>query len=274
MQRAVFVMFLAMSLIPTGDSAAKILTSSYDTAPIFAAWSRFVFGALILLPLAPRNSWALLANWRIWLRALSLALSIFCIQQALQIEDMATVFAAFFIGPLVSFVLAALFLKEQVSPLRTLLVIIGFVGVVIVVRPGHDVSTGVLWAVASGASYGAFLTMSRWLGPLASPMAMTFIQLFISALLFLPFGAAAIPPFSGAVVGLTAASAVCSMLGNLLLLYVYTLVPATRLAPLVYFQLVAAVGLGWFIFAELPDVWTMAGLAIILTSGIVSTRLR
>jgi drug/metabolite transporter (DMT)-like permease len=66
----------------------------------------------------------------------------------------------------------------------------------------------------------------------------------------------------------------CSMLGNLLLLYAYQLVPATRIAPLVYFQLVAAVGLGWLIFGDLPDVWTWAGLIVIITAGLASARLR
>jgi drug/metabolite transporter (DMT)-like permease len=64
------------------------------------------------------------------------------------------------------------------------------------------------------------------------------------------------------------------MLGNLLLLYAYKHAPASRIAPLVYFQLVAAVGLGWLIFAELPDLWTWVGMAVILTAGLASARLR
>jgi drug/metabolite transporter (DMT)-like permease len=150
----------------------------------------------------------------------------------------------------------------------------GFIGVLIVVRPGTDISAGVLWALIAGCSYGVFLTMSRWLGPLGTPMAMTFIQLLISALILLPFGMATLPPLSGTVATLTTVSALASMLGNLLLLYAYRLVPATRLAPLVYFQLVAAIGLGWFIFGDLPDIWTWTGLIVILTAGLASARLR
>lgn len=274
MQRAVLIMFLAMSLIPTGDSAGKLLTGTYQTAPIFVAWSRFVLGAILISPFVPRSAWLLLRNWRIWLRASTLAGGITCIQMALQVEDIATVFAAFFIGPLISYVLAAIFLREPVTWLRSALVLMGFLGVLIVVRPGIDTSAGVLWAVAAGCSYGAFLTMSRWLGPLASPLAMTFIQLLIAALFLLPFGLSNLPALSGTVVALTTVSALCSMLGNLLLLYAYGLAPATRLAPLVYFQLVAAIGLGWAIFGDLPDVWTWAGLIVILTAGLASARLR
>lgn len=274
MQRAVLIMMIAMSLIPAGDSAGKLLSGTYGTAPIFVAWSRFLVGALLIAPFIPRSAWALLRNWRIWVRAAFLAAGISSIQQALRIEEIATVFAAFFIGPLISYVLAVIFLREPVTPLRSALIVMGFVGVLIVVRPGMGASAGVLWAITAGTCYGAFLTMSRWLGPLGSPLAMTFIQLLIAALLLLPLGLTSLPAFTGTIAALTLTSALCSMLGNLLLLYAYQLVPATRIAPLVYFQLVAAVGLGWLIFGDLPDIWTWTGLVVILTAGLASARLR
>ncbi len=100
-------MFIAMSLIPAGDSAGKILTSGMGVAPVFVAWSRFAIGALMVLPFLPRGTWALMRDWRLWLRAATLALGITCIQTALQTEAIANVFAAFFIGPMVSYLLAA-----------------------------------------------------------------------------------------------------------------------------------------------------------------------
>jgi len=274
MQRAVLIMFVAMSMIPAGDSAGKLLTGAFGVSPIFVAWSRFALGALMVLPFVPRNAWGLLRDWRIWLRAGVLAAGISCIQMALQIEEIATVFAAFFIGPLVSYVLAVIFLREPVTRARSALIVLGFIGVMIVVRPGMGAGAGVLWAITAGTCYGIFLTMSRWLGPLGTPLAMTFTQLLIAALLLLPFGVTQLPAVTPVVAALTATSALCSMLGNLLLLYAYGLAPATRLAPLVYFQLIAAVGLGWFVFSNLPDVWTWTGLALILTAGLASARLR
>ena len=274
MNRAVLIMFVAMSLIPAGDSAGKILTQNLGVAPLFVAWSRFAVGALLVLPFAPRGAWRLLRDWRIWLRAAMLAVGISAIQTALRTEDIATVFAAFFIGPLISYVLAVLFLRETVTPLRSALILLGFLGVLIVVRPGMGASAGLLWAMLAGSCYGAFLTMSRWLGHLGTPMSLTFTQLLIAAILMLPLGLANLPPATIVVVALASTSALCSMLGNLLLLFAYAHAPATRLAPLVYFQLIAAVGLGWFIFGDLPDVWTWTGLLVILSAGIASTRLR
>lgn len=274
MQRAVLIMFVAMSLIPLGDSAGKLLTSDHATAPVFVAWSRFAIGMLLLLPFLPHGTLALLRDWRIWLRAATLAAGITAIQTALQTEAVATVFAAFFVGPLFSYALAVIFLREPVTRLRTALVIVGFIGVLIVVRPGAGASIGTLWAVLAGLFYGAFLTQSRGLGHLAAPLPLTFSQLVISALLLAPLGLANLPSPSAAVAGLTLVSALSSALGNLMLLFAYRLAPATHLAPLIYFQLVAAVALGWGVFGDLPDAWTWAGLAVILLAGIASSRLR
>lgn len=274
MRRAVFIMFVAMSLIPAGDSAGKVLTQQLGVAPLFVAWSRFAVGAVIVLPFVPRGAWRLLRDWRIWVRAATLAAGISAIQTALRTEQIATVFAAFFIGPLISYVLAAVFLRETVTRLRSALILVGFLGVLIVVRPGMGASAGLLWAVLAGVCYGVFLTMSRWLGHLGSPLSLTFTQLVIAAILLLPLGLANAPPATATVAGLASLSALCSMLGNLLLLFAYAHAPATRLAPLVYFQLIAAVGLGWLVFDDLPDVWTWTGLVVILGAGIASTRLR
>ncbi|MEX3314238.1 DMT family transporter [Sulfitobacter sp. PS-8MA] len=278
MQRAIPIMFIAMSLIPAGDSAGKILTGSLGVAPVFVAWSRFAIGTLLVLPFLSPGSWALMRDGRLWLRAGTLAAGITCIQTALQTEALANVFAAFFIGPMFSYLLAALFLRERISLLRSALILLGFLGVLLVVRPGLNTTStggaGLLFAVAAGMFYGVFLTMSRWLSDIASPLALTFTQLAMSALMLLPLGLMNLPAATVEVAGLATASAAFSMLGNLLLLYAYRRAPATRLAPLVYFQLIAAVLLGLFLFNTLPDALTWAGLAVIITAGITSARLR
>ncbi|WP_093916731.1 DMT family transporter [Sulfitobacter marinus] len=274
MQRATLIMFLAMSLIPAGDSAGKILTSQMGVAPVFVAWSRFAIGLIILVPFIPDQTRALFGNWRIWVRAAMICGGITCIQTALQTEDVANVFAAFFIGPLLSYALAAVFLREPITLLRSALIALGFAGVLLVVRPGFDVSVGLVWALAAGTFYGIFLTMSRWLSDLASPLQLSFTQLAISTALLLPFGLMRLPEFTSPIAALTLTSAACSMLGNLLMLYAYRVAPATQIAPMVYFQLLSAVALGWVLFGALPDAMTWIGLAIILSAGIASTRLR
>lgn len=274
MKRAVLIMFVAMSMIPAGDSSGKLMTSAMGVSPIFVAWSRFTLGALMVLPFLPKRSFEILRSPWVWFRAGLLACGITCIQTALQTADLAAVFAAFFVGPMFSYVLAAVFLKEAVTPQRSLLVAIGFLGVLCTVRPGLNPDVGVLWALAAGMFYGAFLTMSRALAGIAPPVSLVFSQLFIALLLLTPFGLFHIPALTTPVVGLTVASAFFSMMGNLLMLYAYRIAPATRIAPLVYFQLIAAVALGWAIFGDLPDAFTLVGLILIIGAGLVSARLR
>lgn len=273
MQRAILIMFVAMSLIPAGDAAGKLLSSQLGVAPIFVAWSRFALGTLLLLPFMPAGTMLLLRDWRIWVRAALIACGISSIQMSLQSTDIATVFAAFFIAPIFSFALAATFLKEPVSSLRSILILIGFFGVLLVVRPS-TAEAGVLWAVAAGLFYGGFLTLTRALSHLGSPLSLTFSQLFIAGILLTPISISHLPQATLPIAGLTLASALFSMLGNLLLLYTYRIAPATKLAPLVYFQLVAAVALGWAIFADFPDAYTWAGLAVIIVAGLASARIR
>ncbi len=274
MFQAVLLMFVAMSLIPTGDMAGKLLTGSYDASPLFVAWSRFALGTLMILPFTPRAAFPLLRNWRVWFRALLLAGGIFFVQTALQTEPLADVFAAFFIGPILSYALSAILLREPATLLRSALMLTGFAGVLLVVRPGFGASPGLGFAVLAGCFYGSFLTASRWLSHLGSARALSFTQLFIAGLILTPAGILQIPALTPAIASLTLLSALGSMLGNLLLLVAYTRAPSTKLAPMVYFQLIAATGLGWAVFNDLPDAYTWAGLALVLGSGLASALLR
>jgi drug/metabolite transporter (DMT)-like permease len=64
------------------------------------------------------------------------------------------------------------------------------------------------------------------------------------------------------------------MAGNLLLILAYKAAPATRLAPFVYFQLVAATALGFLVFGDVPEPLTWAGLALLAASGFASLAVR
>ncbi|MFW8594395.1 DMT family transporter [Cribrihabitans neustonicus] len=274
MFQAVILMFLAMSMIPAGDLCGKLLTGSGLATPAFVAWSRFSLGAVLILPFVPRRAFLLMRDWRLWFRALLLAGGIFSIQTALRTEPLASVFAAFFIGPVVSYVLSVFFLKEQATWERSLLMALGFLGVLMVVRPGFGGSANLLWAVLAGCFYGGFLTSSRWLAGLRTPLELSLTQLVLSAVMLLPVGLMSLPAFTPSTAALTLGSAVFSMLGNLLLLSAYGRVQAVKLAPMVYFQLIAAVGLGWAVFNQLPGAWTWAGLALLTSAGLASAVLR
>ena len=276
MLRAVFLMIIGMSLIPLGDTAGKLLMENHSATPFFVAWTRFVLGALLLVPLLNRRylQWRFATDWRLIFRGLLIAATIASILSAARTEPLADVFGAFFIAPIISFVLSVILLGERPTLPRVVLILVGFVGVLLIVKPGPSMSTGLLFAVLAGIFYGAFLTSSRWLADAAPPRALLFAQLVTGAIIMTPFGAAQIPEISPVVVGLIFWSAAASMGGNLLLILAYKLAPATRMAPFVYFQLVAATAFGWIFFADLPDALSWAGLGLLIASGFATLALR
>jgi len=152
MFRAILIMFVAMSLIPVGDSAGKLLVTRYGFHPFFLAWSRFALGALMILPFLPRGQFdpRLFLDWRIWLRGLLIVGGISSILTALQTEPLPTVFGAFFVGPILSFFLSAWLLKEPVTKIQTILLLLGFCGVLLVVKPGFGMTAGLGFAVLAG----------------------------------------------------------------------------------------------------------------------------
>ncbi|MGB1209108.1 MAG: EamA family transporter, partial [Paracoccaceae bacterium] len=158
---ALILMIVGMTLVPTGDTAGKLLVASYGVAPVVVAWARFSLGAVLTLPLAPHQTWAMLRDWRVWGRGVSLTLGVVCILSALQTAPIASVFATFFIGPILSVMLSAWWIKEPVGPARAALLALGFAGVLLVVRPGFDAPPGLGFAVLAGVFYALYLTSSR-----------------------------------------------------------------------------------------------------------------
>lgn len=266
---SIVLMLLATTLIVGGDTAGKLLTGA-GTHPVFVGWSRFAVGALVLVPLSQiqRSELRAFLDWRVVLRALCIVGGIMCILTALKTEPIANVFGAFFIGPAVSYVLSALLLKETVTLARSVLLCLGFVGVIMVVQPGTEMGQGMLWALAAGLFYGAYLVATRWLAPQFRPRFLLSAQLVIGAVVLAPFGVGHLPATVDVRLGgLVAISALASAFGNYLLVVVNRSTPASVTAPLVYFQLVAATVLGLLVFGDWPNPLAAAGLAVIALSG-------
>lgn len=266
------LMVAAMALIPVGDAAGKALTAGHGAAPAFVAFARFAVGAaMVAAILGLRVDWRLYRDWRVWLRAGLIAAAIACIQTALRTEPLGAAFAAFFVGPIVSFALSVRLLGERATALQVACLALGFAGVLLIVRPGAGVSPGLLWALAGGALYGAFLTASRWIGGVAPPRQLMLSQTLLGTVLLAPLGlpaAGTLPPLDAAVVLLLAVSGVASASGNLLLILAYRRADASVLAPLVYVQLASATLVGWAAFGEWPDGMTAAGMAVIVVAGL------
>lgn len=263
------IVFVAVSCVVIGDTAGKLLTAR-GVDPFFIAWTRFALAAVVLLPfsgLALREL-ALLRDWRVLLRGAFIAAGISCILTALRTEPIANVFGAFFVGPIVSYVLAVVFLGETPSRGRSLLLALGFVGVLLVVKPGFGASAGMGFALAAGGCYGAYLMMTRVVAGVYRPRFLLMSQLIVGSVLLTPLGLGVEVPDLGlpvlALIGLSALGSAC---GNFLLVVASKTAEASLIAPLVYSQLFSATVAGLLVFGDWPDAFALAGLLLIAVSG-------
>ena len=263
------LVFTAVTCIVIGDTAGKVLTAQ-GASPFFVAWTRFGVAALVLLPFSGFQMHELrhLQDWRVLLRAAFIIGGISCILTALKTEPIANVFGAFFIGPVVSYVLSIIFLRERPSPLRAALLALGFAGVILVVKPGFGASGGIFYAVAAGTFYGAYLMMTRLTAGLYRPRFLLISQLMIGALVLAPMGlGTALPAFTPQISILIAISALGSAAGNYMLVLASKRAEASLIAPLVYSQLISATALGIWVCNDWPDALSLIGLTLILASG-------
>lgn len=261
----------AMFLIVGGDAAATILTGA-GFPQVFVAWTRFALAAVLIAPFCglTRAEFRLFVDWRLALRAMLIVGGIVCILTALKTEPMANVFGGFFVGPVVSYFLSALLLRERITPLRTLLLLGSFVGVLLVVRPGFGMTAGMGFAILAGCFHGSYLVATRWLAGSFRPRFLLLSQLAIGAAILLPFAVGPVPDVTLTMFGFITISALGSAAGNLLLVLVNRTTPAGIVAPLIYSQLLAAMVIGWAVFGQWPDGISLLGLLIILVAGVSS----
>jgi drug/metabolite transporter (DMT)-like permease len=189
---------------------------------------------------------------------------------AYSMMPMADTAALLFTSSLFIPILGVLFLKESVGPYRWSAVAIGFMGVVIMLRPsGEMVTLGVAAAMGAASLHAILQIMLRYLGRYESPETVTFyffiIGTFLTALA-LPFVAvkptmAEVPMLLG--VGLSGAAA------QWLLSVAFTNAPAAIVTVFNYSTIVWATLFGWMIWNELPLPAVIAGGAVVIASNIV-----
>lgn len=268
----VLTVFLAMSLIVTGDTAGKLLTAG-GCSPWFAAWSRFLLAGFILFPLLRPTLADIknIANGKVVLRAVFIVGAITGMLTALQTEPIANVFGAFFISPVVTYFFAALFLKEKNTLSRSLFLLLGLCGVMLVVKPGFGATVGIVFALLAGILHGSYMVTTRWLSGSYRPQFLLFSQLLVGSILLAPAGVSNFIPHLDWHAGmLIFISSAASAAGNYLLVLASRSARASLIAPLVYSQLIAAAVSGYLVFSSLPDLVALLGLGLILLSGLGS----
>ena len=268
----VVLMLGAMAALPFIDVFAKFL-GQQGVPILLVVWARLTFGAVVTLPFALRHTTArgLFPNRLLYhcLRATFLSLATFSFFFSLKFLPIADALAIFFVQPLIVTILSALVLKEKVGPRRWAAVAVGFVGTLIIIRPGFaEVNPGSLLALAAGAFLAIYFVMTRRISGTAPAMLTTFQTNAVGAVLItvlLPFVWQM--PTPGQWLMLASLGTIAT-LGHFLIVRAYDFAEASLLAPLAYTEMIMATIVGWVFFGDFPDVWTFVGVAILIACAL------
>ncbi len=261
-------------LFSLSDATSKFLTGSLPVVEI--AWIRYLIfvGFALALTVGSGPGRFRVRRPRVQIiRGLGMVTSSLAFIIALHYLPLADATSIGFVSPLLTAMLAVPILGEVVGMHRWVAAIIGFVGVVVVVRPGtsafHPAALLVLlsslsWAVASVLtrmvagvdSSATTLLWSACTGALLLSIALPFDFLLPTPMEFLLL----------LLLGVVASS------GHYLTVLAYRHAAASVLAPFSYSQLIWAVALGFAVFGAIPDGWTLVGAAIIVASGVYTAN--
>jgi drug/metabolite transporter (DMT)-like permease len=241
--------------------------------PYVMAFLRYFFGALFLVPFVMR-----LGLYRsLHTRRLPLHISRGAIHTAgmmlwfvaLPLTTLAEITALGFTGPIFVTIGAALFLAEDVRLRRWIAVIVGFIGAMIIIRPGFgDIHLGVICILISTPIFSASNLISKALARTDSSTTIVIWQNIVIVICALPFALWfwQTPQWIDIFWFLLAGAA--GTLGHICQQRGYQLADITLLQPIGFLSLIWNTMLGYFLFFQKPDIWTFVGAAVIFGSAL------
>jgi drug/metabolite transporter (DMT)-like permease len=273
------LMLVAMAVLPGIDVIAKYL-GQWGVPVMQIVWARLTFGALMTLPLALPHTGVrgLLPDRPFYhgLRASLLILATFCFFWSLKFLPIADALAIFFVQPLIVTALSPLVLREHVGPRRWAAVCVGFVGTLIIIRPGFDgLNPGALLALGAGTSLALYFLMTRRISGLNKAIVTTFHTNLLGAVITCALVPLVwITPTATDWVLFVSLAAIANI-GHYCIVRAYDHAEASLLAPLAYTEMITSVLMGYIFFGDFPDVWTFVGVAILISCAIyISMRER
>ncbi len=274
----VVLMLAAMAVVPLMDGVAKHLSGTFPVLQV--VWARYFFHLLILLPVVlwrhGANALLLRNPWLQIIRGGFLLGSTILFFAAIAVMPIADALALVFVAPLVVTALSPLVLGERVGPRRWTAVSVGFVGVLVIVRPGLGAfQPGILLALGAGVVYAFYSLSTRKLSGSAPPLVTLAYTALLGALVMSAAVPAAWTPPDAKDLAWMALMGALAAVGHFLIIKSFEHAEASLLAPLGYSEMVMATVVGYFAFGDFPDAWTWAGVAIVISSGVyVSVRER
>ena len=254
------------------DTSAKWLNGTLD--PMMTAWARYAFNVLVVSAfLNPITAPGITRSNRRGLQILRSAILVGCTVLnffALQHLQLTTSMAIQFAMPLLVALLAGPFLGEWAGPRRLLVIAIGFLGVLVVVRPfSGALHPAAFLTVGSTILYAFYALITRTLAAHDSTGTTVFYSGLVGVMIMTP-----ILPFvwsnppSALHWALMVGIGIFAAAGHWLLVLAHARAPAPVLSPFIYTQLLWMGILGYLVFGDVPDGWTLVGAAIVIGSGL------
>ncbi|MEM7668361.1 MAG: DMT family transporter [Pseudomonadota bacterium] len=272
--RGIRFALLAMSCFAVQDAISKHLAESYPV-PFFVMLRYWAFAAFVMV-LASRGEGGVRAAVQTKMpvlqivRGVMLALQIIVFVHALDLLGLAPMMALFSLYPLLITILAIPLLGERVGWRRFMAVGMGFLGVLVILRPGlgvFDANAVIALAAAFGIALYSILTriVTRADGGSRAAVFYTGIAGAVTITMIGPFYWTPMVPADW---GWMALLAIAGLSGHFFLIRAYDATEAVRIQPFAYLQMVFGVLIGWMVFDELVDLWMIVGMSLIIVAGL------
>jgi len=268
--KAIILNLMAWAILPIMDGMAKHLSTELPVIQV--VWARYFFMVLITVPIyliLSKKKFSLPKNLRIQIfRSVFLFLSTLCFFYAISVLSLAEALTLAFIYPMISTLLSSIFLKEKVGIKRWIAVFIGFIGALIVLRPGLNIIHLASFAgLGTGVAYALYVVSTKKLSTDNVYLTLTFSALIGAIIIsfFVPF--VWISPTTKQWLFMVLLASF-GTLGHFFLILSLKFADASKLAPLGYFEIVTNIIIGYYFFGDFPDFWIWLGLIIIVSSGV------
>ena len=265
---------LAVLAFALSDVMMKHLGALYPVPAIIAVRYLINLGLLaaILGPRIGAGLWRTRRTGLVVVRGLCLAMGSLTMGLALRLMPVGETVAIVYLAPFLVMGLAVPLLGERVAPIGWLGAAAGFLGLLLIVRPGAGLDpAGVALSLANAGFAAGYTLLTRFLTRTESTSAMLFITALVGSAVFclgaLPSLGQFVPTLADwAMMVLLGA---ITTLGHFLFTAAYREAPASLLAPVNYLHLVWASGLGWLVFDHVPTGLTLTGIAMVCFGGVV-----
>jgi drug/metabolite transporter (DMT)-like permease len=273
--KAIILNLSAWVMLPIMDGFAKYLSSTLPVLQI--TWSRYFFTIVITLPIMlvffrKNLTWTEQPKLQL-IRGLLLFCANILFFYSISIISLAKALTLAFIAPLIVTALSPFLLGEKVGYRRWVAVITGFIGSLIVIRPGFvELNLASIAALGTGVLYGFYLIITRKLHDSDNPL----LTLLLTGIVGAVLGSIIMPTVwvSPTITEwyMMFAIGFFASLGHLFIILSLRYADASKLAPFGYFEIVTNILIGYYFFNHFPDSWTFIGLFIIISSGIYIFR--